>query len=81
MIDFLFSHIKEIIIATIAIIVIFSVIEHIVIYKGKDADDSTETEKTMRAIRTLIYIVIFLIITSVIIRLFFWTAFLEFFKR
>ena len=41
---------------------------------------NSEHDKTMRALRFLIYLIIFLILAAIIIRVFFWAAFIAFIK-
>lgn len=58
-----------IIIGIIIIITIFTIIEYKIKYKDDEEEELTEHEKTMKAIRILVYIVIALIISGIAIKL------------
>ena len=58
-----------VIIAVIVIVTIVTVIEYKIKYKDEEEEELTEQEKTMRALRILIYIILGLIITGVAFKL------------
>lgn len=58
-----------VIIGIIAVVTIFTVIEYKIKYKDDEEEELTEQEKTMKAIRILVYIVIALIISGIAIKL------------
>ena len=64
----------KIIIIVVAAVTIFSTLYEFMIYGGKNHDEITEQEKTMRALRALIYLIMFIIIAGIIIKLFFWST-------
>lgn len=66
-----------VLIIIVVIILICTIINAYITGNGR----LTEHDKTMRALRLLIYFILFLIIAGIVIRLFFWTAFISFFKR
>lgn len=70
---------KNIIIVVVAV-VIFSILYDIVIYGGKSSDEVTEQDKTMRALRALIFLIFFIITAGIVIKLFFWGAIISFIK-
>lgn len=70
---------KQIIgIALIVVIVVtaFTIIQHI-LEDPEDFIEETEQEKTYRALRHLIYLITGIIITGIVVKVFFWTAILS----
>jgi accessory gene regulator protein AgrB len=58
-------------------IIIFSVIEEKTKYKDYEKEELNEKEKTFKALRFLIYIIIALLIPTVIYKILLWTEILK----
>lgn len=61
----------------IIIIVIYSIIEEKTKYKDYEKEELTEKEKTFKAIRILIYIIIALLIPTLIYKILLWAEILK----
>ena len=71
---------KILIIAVIVIIlavVIFTIIEEKTKYKDYEKEELSEQDKTMRALRILIYIIIAILLPTLIYKVLIWTAILK----
>lgn len=64
------------IITLIIFIIVYSIIEEKTKYKDEEPDELSEKDKTLRALRALIYIVIALIIAGVAIKILFFSGIL-----